>query len=67
MDTPRHDGTPFLIEVTPRPGKYELCELKLIYKLDFQTTFMVRVENLKLNTHSFHKIIPSNLECNKDD
>ena len=24
MVTPRHEGTPYLIEVTPRPGKYEL-------------------------------------------
>ena len=24
MDTPRHEGTPYLIEVTSRPGKYEL-------------------------------------------
>ena len=23
MVTPRHEGTPYLIEVTPRPGKYE--------------------------------------------
>ena len=24
MDTPHHEGTPYLIEVTSRPGKYEL-------------------------------------------
>ena len=27
MDTPRHEGTPYLIEVTSRPGKYELIIL----------------------------------------
>ena len=28
MDTPRHEGTPYLIEVTSRPGKYEMYTTK---------------------------------------
>ena len=44
MDTPRHEGTPFVIEVTSRPGKYELAHLDLISKLNFERMFMARVE-----------------------
>ena len=42
MDTPRHEGTPYLIEVTSRPGKYVLLYLDLIYKLIFEEIFMAR-------------------------
>jgi len=44
MDTPRHEGTPYLIEVTSRPGKYELLHLDLIQKFNFERIFMARGE-----------------------
>ena len=44
MDTPRHEGTPYLIEVTSRPGKYELHYLNFFHKLNFEETFMARRE-----------------------
>ena len=44
MDTPRHEGTPYLIEVTSRPGKYELEHLDLIHNLNFEGMFMAREE-----------------------
>ena len=44
MDTPRHEGTPYLIEVTSRPGKYELLHPCLIQKLNFERIFMARGE-----------------------
>ena len=36
MVTPRHEGTPYLIEVTPRPGKYELHGNKRASRSHFQ-------------------------------
>ena len=41
MDTPRHEGTPYVIEVTSRPGKYELLSRPPFLIPIFQKTIMV--------------------------
>ena len=44
MDTPRHEGTPYLIEVTSRPGKYELCTEEFILNKKLSNESLWRVE-----------------------
>ena len=62
MDTPRHEGTPYLIEVTSRPGKYELIHLNLIQKLNFEGIFMAREEKEAEERRDFLKDDESSME-----